>query len=183
MAHPNTLLLIRHGEKPVNNDVGVDWHGNADQDGLIPKGWARAGALATLFDANGDTLRSTLPVPDALVSPLYGTPTHRTYLTLQPLADRLKLDVIRQYQVSCAKTVAQSLAGIDAAVVLVCWEHKELVDIVGAFPDYATVTNLGDLPSKWPDGRFDVIWRFDNGNHGWTFSTADQQLLHGDVFD
>src|SRR4051794_35222910 len=97
VAHPNTLLLIRHGEKPVNSDVGVDWHGDADADGLIPKGWARAGALATLFDANGDNLRSALPVPGALVSPLYKTPTHRTYLTLQPLADRLELEVIRQY--------------------------------------------------------------------------------------
>jgi hypothetical protein len=45
------------------------------------------------------------------------------------------------------------------------------------------VTNPHDLPSSWPDDRFDVIWRFDLADGEWTFSTADQQLLHGDVFD
>jgi hypothetical protein len=81
--------MIRHGEKPVKDDSGVDQHGNVDGDGLIPKGWARAGALASLSDANDTTLRSTLPSPDALVSPLYSKPIHRTCLTLLPLAKRL----------------------------------------------------------------------------------------------
>ena len=53
MTQPDILLMIRHGEKPDKHDSAVDQHGHTNGDGLIPKGWARAGALATLFDANG----------------------------------------------------------------------------------------------------------------------------------
>src|SRR4051812_29303277 len=118
MAQPDTLLLIRHGEKPDATDVGVDAHGKADQDGLIPRGWARAGALAALFDPNGATLQSTLPRPDVLVSPLYPKLTHRTYLTLMPLSERLGLPVTQKYAVTDAKDVAKSLLVMDAGVVL-----------------------------------------------------------------
>jgi hypothetical protein len=183
MRQPETLLLIRHGEKPVKDDSGVDQHGNVDGDGLIPKGWARAGALATLFDANDITLRSTLPSPDALVSPLYSKPIHRTCLTLLPLAKRLDLKIHRKNSVTDAKGAAGELLQMDARVVLVCWEHHNLVDIVSEIGKLATVTNPHDLPSTWPDDRFDVIWRFDSADSAWTFSTGDQQLLQGDVFD
>ena len=57
MTQPRTLLMIRHGEKPAGNDRGVDQHGNENPDGLIPRGWERAGALVTLFAPNGVTLR------------------------------------------------------------------------------------------------------------------------------
>ena len=184
MTQPETLLIIRHGEKPVSDDSGVDQHGNVDGDGLIPKGWARAGALASLFAANGDTLRSTLPSPDALVSPDYSTLIHRTYLTLLPLEKRLGLKVQQKYSVKHDPTaIAADLLKMDARVVLVCWEHDHLVGIVAAVGKQVTLTNPQHLPSSWPDDRFDVIWRFDRADGEWTFSIADQQLLHGDVFD
>jgi hypothetical protein len=91
--------------------------------------------------------------------------------------------VHRKHAVADAKGVARHLLEMDARVVLVCWEHHHLVDIVRAISKLATVTNPHDLPSAWPDDRFDVIWRFDNAGGDWTFSTLDQQLLHGDVFD
>jgi hypothetical protein len=183
MMQPDTLLMIRHGEKPDKDDSGVDQHGNSNGDALIPKGWARAGALATLFDANGTTLRSALPTPDRLVSPCYSEPVHRTWLTLWPLAHRLGQKVHRKYSVADTTHVAKHLLEADARVVLVCWEHDHMADIVHAISKQATVTNPHNLPSVWPDDRFDVIWRFDNVGGDWTFSEHDQQLLHGDVFD
>src|SRR5450432_1082521 len=99
MTQPRTLLMIRHGEKPAGHDHGVDQHGNANPDGLIPSGWERAGALITLFAPNGVTLRSTLPSPGALVTPRYSDPVHRPDLTLLPLSLRLGLAPLSEHPV------------------------------------------------------------------------------------
>ena len=38
-----------------------------------------------------------------------------------------------------------------------------------------------DVPAKWPDERFDLIWRLDYGAAGApTFRILPQLLLHGD---
>jgi hypothetical protein len=95
----------------------------------------------------------------------------------------VEVQVIRQHAVTDVKGAAKSLLDMDAGVVLVCWEHENLVDLVQEIGRRVSVTNPGKLPTQWPDDRFDVIWRFDHGEPGWTFATADQQLLHGDVFD
>jgi hypothetical protein len=182
MAHPDTIMLIRHGEKPVGRGSAVDQHGNTNSAGLIPKGWARAGALAVLFDPNRVTLDSTLPTPDRLVSPRYAKPVHRTWLTLWPVSKRLGLEVTRTRDVNDAKGAARDLLAMSARTVLVCWEHENLVDIVTAFGELVTVTNRNDLPTEWPDDRFDVIWRFDSTGDAWTFGSLNQELLHGDIF-
>ena len=93
MTQPRTLLMIRHGEKPSHGETGVDAQGEANPDGLIPRGWERAGALVTLFAPNAVTVTSALPVPGALVSPRYSGQVHRSGLTLLPLSRRLGLAV------------------------------------------------------------------------------------------
>ncbi|MDA0180367.1 hypothetical protein OJ997_08670 [Solirubrobacter phytolaccae] len=42
------------------------------------------------------------------------------------------------------------------------------------------MTNGDEVPTTWPDDRFDVNWRFDRTGESWTFSSMDQQLLKGD---
>jgi hypothetical protein len=185
MSSPSTLLLIRHGEKPVKGCQGVDEQGKANPDGLIPRGWERAGALATLFAPNGTTLRSTLPTPGGLVSPRYSDLVHRPYLTLIPLSRRLNITITTDHEVDDhPEKVAKSLLSTDSAVVLVCWEHDHLVKIAGAIAAAVPMANPAEVPTSWPDDRFDVIWRFDLGEHArnWTFSSLDQQLLAGDLF-
>lgn len=185
MAQLTTLLMIRHGEKPASNYQGIDEQGNANPNGLIPKGWERAGALVTLFAPNNATLTSTLPSPGALVAPKYPMPVHRPYLTLLPLSQRLGKTILSEYAVDADPTmIVRSLLAMENEVVLVCWEHNHLVNIAGAMGSTGLVTNQGDIPTSWPDDRFDVIWRFDlNEQTGmWTFTSLDQQLLAGDIF-
>jgi hypothetical protein len=184
MAQPSTLLMIRHGEKPSSGDVGVDDQGNANPDGLIPRGWQRAGALVTLFAPNGTTVTSALPSPGGIITPQYPQPIHRPYLTVLPLSQRLNVTISSQYAVAAdPATVVRSLLAAQSDVILVCWEHGNLVDIAGAVPGVVPVANPAQVPTSWPDDRFDVIWRFDLAEQTgqWTFSSEDQQLLAGDL--
>lgn len=185
MAQLMTLMMIRHGEKPSTGYLGVDEQGNANPDGLIPKGWERAGALVTLFAPNNTTLASTLPSPSALVTPRYPRVAHRPYLTLLPLSQRLSKTILSEYAVNAdPMMIVSALLAMKNEVVLVCWEHDHLVNIVSAMARTGFVANQGDIPTSWPDDRFDVIWRFDlNKQIGkWTFNSLDQQLLDGDIF-
>ena len=185
MTRPRTLLMIRHGEKPSNGDLGLDEQGNANPARLIPKGWERAGALVTLFAPNSTTLNSTLPSPGALVTPKYAEPVHRPYLTLLPLSQRLGVTILSEHAVDADPTkIVSSLLAMETVVVIVCWEHDHLVNIVGAVASTVPVANREDVPTSWPDDRFDVIWRFDLDEQTgkWTFGSLDQQLLAGDLF-
>jgi hypothetical protein len=183
MTQLATLLMIRHGEKPRADGMGVDEHGNANPDGLTPQGWARAGALVTLFAPNSTTVNSVLPSPGALVTPRYHKPVHRAYLTLLPLAQRLGMAILTEHAVDAHPAkIVKSLVAIDTGVVLLCWEHDHLVKIADAVVHALPVANAGDVPASWPDDRFDMIWRFDRDEQtqAWTFGSHDQQLLAGD---
>jgi hypothetical protein len=50
---------------------------------------------------------------------------------------------------------------------------------VNGFP----IANPEDVPSVWPDDRFDMIWilRREPDQTAYTFSSVDQRLLSGDV--
>lgn len=55
-----TILLIRHAEKPDGQNQGVTEQGGNDPDSLIPRGWQRAGALASFFGS------VAVPAPDQI---------------------------------------------------------------------------------------------------------------------
>lgn len=62
----------------------------------------------------------------------------------------------------------------DGKVVLICWRH-------GQIPALASALKARDAPSKWPDERFDLIWRLDYGAAGAPkFHILPQLLLYGD---
>ncbi len=65
-------------------------------------------------------------------------------------------------------------------IVLVCWEHKKIVDaILPAFPDGQA---LPGLPTRWKRDRFDVVLRFDRPEPEapWSFRQLFPKLLSGD---
>lgn len=64
-----------------------------------------------------------------------------------------------------------------------CWERDHLVNIAAAVAAAVPVANPADVPTSWPDDRFDVTWRFDLDEQAgiWTFGALDQQLLAGHV--
>jgi hypothetical protein len=60
--------------------------------------------------------------------------------------------------------------------VLVAWEHRRIPPLV------AEPRHPPDVPD-WPDERFDLLWVFDRGDRGRTFSQIRQLLLPGDSAD
>jgi hypothetical protein len=174
---PQTVLMIRHGEKSTRAAGGIDETGASDPDGLTIVGWQRSGPLAALFAPNDTTLRSTLPVPGALICPHYGDEAkHRPYLTLLGVAGRLGLQPHHHLPVDTKPQKVVDELAFGVAVVLLCWEHGHLPDIARVLPGI----NVSEVPA-WPADRFDVVWRFDQATDTrYTFSQVPQQLLGGD---
>ncbi len=125
--------------------------------------------------------------------PLAGCPHHpqvpqtgdRSYLTLLPLSQRLGMAILAELAVDAHPTkIVESLVAMETAVALLCWEHDHLVKIACAVAHTMPVANPADVPTSWPDDRFDVIWRFDRDEQTqtWAFGSHDQQLLAGDSF-
>ena len=96
--HPDTIYIIRHGEKPVQPPLtGVDFEGSPNAHSLLPQGWQRSGALMILFNPALGPLQAGLRTPTALVSPTWGRPgktaQHRSHQTIQGLSDRLGIPI------------------------------------------------------------------------------------------
>jgi len=177
MAHPETIMFIRHAEKPSLDIQGVAEDGGTDPDSLTARGWQRAGALAVLFRSDARLL-----VPTAIFAPRPSAsdPSQRPLQTITPLARKLALEV----QSSHAK---DDLAGMladamsTAGVVLVSWEHKVLAASLasGLGPG---ISIDGSVPSAWPDDRFDVVWVFEDVAHdSYRFTQVPQLVLDGDT--
>ncbi|HEX9489176.1 MAG TPA: DUF938 domain-containing protein, partial [Stellaceae bacterium] len=135
----------RHGEKPGEGDAH-----------LAPKGYQRAGALAALFDAKRNG--GAYPAIDALFAAASTRESHRPVTTLKPLAGELGVAVDDSYTEKDHARLAAALLGrsYDGKVALICWHH-------GQIPALASALKATDAPSKWPDERFDLIWRLDYG--------------------
>jgi hypothetical protein len=197
---PDTIYIIRHGEKPTDPSptaagraaaaasgppFGVDFQGNQDPHSLLPRGWQRSGALAVLFDPALGPLQVGLQTPAALLSPSYGstakTAGHRTYQTIQGLSDRLGLAIVSGFAEGSEAQLAASVVSSYSGVVLICWEHDHIPAIATSLPTVAGTA----IPQPWRGDRFDVIWTFTlvagSAPAEYTFGQIPQQLLSGDA--
>jgi hypothetical protein len=196
---PDTIYIIRHGEKPADPPAsagqaaaaatgppfGVDFQGNQDPHSLLPRGWQRSGALAVLFDPALGPLQAGLQTPATLLSPSYGaaakTAGHRTYQTIQGLSDRLGVAIVSDFAEGSEAQLAASVVSSYSGVVLICWEHDHIPDIATSLPTVAGTV----IPQPWPGDRFDVIWTFTlvpgSAPAQYTFGQIPQQLLSGDA--
>jgi hypothetical protein len=61
----------------------------------------------------------------------------------------------------------------------VVWHHGSVTDVLAKFP----VANASEIPHKWPDDRFDLIWVLTKqpGKTEYYFDIVAQQLLDGDL--
>ena len=185
MASPQTIILIRHGEKPHAGRPphGVNSHGEHDEHSLSVRGWTRAGALAAMF------AHTPHPSHPLLVAPrrIFATrSTHiarstREFDTATPIARRLGLDVDDSVALGDEAGLARLLLG-HADDALVVWHHGQLLELVRALP----VVNPEDVPEEWPDERFDLYWILTDVGDGaatgpaYRFSVVSQRLLDGD---
>ena len=173
---PLKVMIVRHGEKPADNEnqhppLGVDEDGRHDPRSLSPLGWQRAGALAPWF------ARATSPAatPAALFAAHHHGSSHRARQTLMPLAGFLKLPIQADLPVGEEQKLAEAVLACDGPV-LIAWEHKALPRIPRLLAGPAL-----QCPAEWPEERFDLVWVLDRDAHGaWRFTQVPQQLLGGD---
>lgn len=175
------LMLIRHAEKPHDDELGVDAHGQPAPGSLSVQGWQRAGALVRLFaPPDGLAPAPHLQTPQRIFAarPTPPHPSTRPRDTVAPLAEALGLAVDERFGVDDPlPPLADALHAIPGAVLL-CWRHDELPALAqglaqGLNPDIA-------VPPRWPDDRFDLVWVFERTARDWHFVQVPQRVLAGD---
>jgi len=183
-----TLLIIRHGEKPqeVWPGPGLTADGTADRDSLVIRGWQRSGAWAALFatDLGGESfprpnaVYAADPTDTVAVAGDDDGPSQRPYETVLPLSARLGVAPVTRWSQNQEAQLAAEVATL-AGVTLICWEHKRIIS--GILP---ALLGTGDdaIPGKWNGDRFDVVLRLDRLGEGrpWSLRQLFPQLLSGD---
>ena len=169
MPRSATLLVIRHAEKS----------GDKQDVGLIPSGQARVQAYVAYFQTlvSGS---SRLPTPAFLIAAADSDDSHRSRLTLEPLAAALGLEIDARTADDDYHALAERLredSHYDGATTLICWTHKTLPRLVKALGAPATL-----LPDKWPDEVFGWLVRLDYDAAGTLAGAAviNQRLMFGD---
>jgi broad specificity phosphatase PhoE len=169
LTRPRQILLIRHAEKPDNDQ---DIH-------LSPKGKARAEALPWLFRKTADR-PDPLPRPDFLFATKESKHSNRPVETVTPLARELNLFLSADFEDNDFGQLAAELLTnpkYGDKTVLVCWHH-------GRLPDLARALKAMDVPDEFKD-HFDRVWvvAYDAQGNGKPLVKRHQELLPGDSKD
>jgi len=167
-----TIVLVRHGEKP---DAGLGQ--------LACQGLNRALALPNVIMA-------LFGKPDFIFAPdpAHSKPDHlksydyvRPLATIEPTAIRFALPVNTQFGWEDVKGLVAALEGRDYrnALVLVAWEHRKIDDIAQALLADNGADPKAHVPS-WPYDDFDGIYvirisRTSEGAHA-TFEQKQEHL-------
>lgn len=182
-----TIMIIRHAEKPeTGGDNGIDATGAQDPKSLTLRGWQRAGAWAELFAPSlGE--QSAVPKPTAIFASAPashaevaagggGSKSRRPLETISPLAAKLAIQIDLRFAKGAEVDLAAAISEI-RGVVLVCWQHEDIVAIADALSPRAH-----GIPKNWPADRFNVIFklaRADNAS-AWVFQQIVPIMLEGD---
>jgi hypothetical protein len=145
-----TILIIRHCEKQGPSVADKD---NNQHCSYV--GHQRAHYLPTLFGTN---MAGTWPAPSllyALSEDRGGHVNYREVETLQPLASKFGLDILKhESNKDVAADILNQLAQgrLCGKVVLISWEHS----VIG---DLAVRLGCQDCPTNYtPDSEFDKVW-------------------------
>ena len=150
------IVIIRHGEKPVDKVDGGD--------NLSCQGQSRALQLPAV-------LIKKIGKPDYTYVPALkldkNTAHSRMFQTVTPFAIKYDLTINSKYDESEPNDVAKSVLKKSGTVLMV-WEHS-------AIPDLATALGV-DNPPKWKGADFDSMWILTYAN-GRAELTVDQEGL------
>ena len=135
------VLIIRHAENP------------ATSHGLSPRGEQRAEAYKDYF--TNFTLDSKRLEPQAIFAAKDSKQSHRPRLTVEPFAKAAKLPIDTRFGSNQSDHLAAALRATEQGkVVLVCWRHDVIPDLLRA---------LGEKPKKllpngkWPDSVYNWV--------------------------
>ncbi|KAG9400827.1 hypothetical protein AC1031_010265 [Aphanomyces cochlioides] len=136
-AKHSLIYLIRHGEKPDDDDNKY----------LSPRGEQRAACLAKKWKNFGFK---------SLYCPDFDRDTNehgRACQTLRPLPQATGIPLTSSYDVDDDSGVAKAIVkAVAKGAVLLAWEHKVLSDIVN---------DLNGASKDYPGDEFDLIWTYD----------------------
>ena len=170
-AEPAQVILMRHAEKPA---VGPE---------LSAQGFKRAEALVKFFRNNPAVTAYGTPVAIYAAAPKHEDSSVRSIQTVTPLARALGLDVDTSFTRGQTNKIVRAIMEdptYDGRLVLVCWQHTNLVDIAHNLAAYNN-SPLVSIPLVWPDETFDRVWILDLKNGKVTaFKDLPQRLLPGD---
>ena len=165
LATPAQVIIIRHAEKP---DSGSE---------LSKRGWRRAHALVGYFEKNPQVTQYGTPVAIYAMAPKEEGGSVRAIETVTPLADDLGLDLQEGFTKKEVDDVADEIlnaAEYDGKMVLICWAHKPIPDLVEAL-------GWDSGPDEWPDSVYDRTWVLNfSGDKVSSFEELPQHLLPGD---
>jgi len=167
-TYPATVLLIRHAEKPPDDDPSVH---------LSAEGKKRADALPGLFEMS-KIRPDPFPKPAFVFAAANSMKSHRSVETVLPLAEAFDLKLRTPLKnEDFAKLAKHVLTDPKYAgkTVLICWHH-------GTMPQLARALGATDAPGDWKGSAFNRVWRIDFGDGGKaTFRDLPQKLLPGDA--
>jgi hypothetical protein len=181
-----TILIIRHAEKPEPGDAGVDGSGASDSKSLTPRGWQRSGAWAELFApslrqqpavAKPTAVFASAPATHAdIAAGKSGSKSRRPLETVSPLAAKLSIEIDVRFGKGKETDLAAAISAIEG-VVLVCWQHEDIVAIATAL-----APGEAHIPARWPGDCFNVVFRFDrpDSKSPWVFQQVVPVMLEGD---
>ncbi|HHQ6611312.1 histidine phosphatase family protein [Morganella morganii] len=161
-----TIVFIRHGEKP-NNDSGQ----------LTCKGLNRALALPDVLISNfgkPDALFASAPKQNKLGSSL------RAVQTITPTAVKVSLPIHLNYHAGETNELQKALLSkqYENSVIFIAWEHDNLVKAAKSIMK-SEGANPDEIP-KWQGSDFDSIYILrinrDNGSKIITFEHMQQGL-------
>jgi len=180
---PEIIMFVRHGEKPGEDSKphGVNHHGEHDGHSLSVLGWTRAGALAGLFAHAPSKAHPHVVRPGRILAtkPTEEAKSKREIHTAAPTAKRLKLEIEDSHTHGNEEDLAKVVLARPEPVLIV-WHHGTMAKIVRHFP----LVNSDDVPHRWPDERFDLIWilvRQPGAELQYRFVAVPQMLLADDV--
>ena len=170
------IMFIRHAEKPDKAEKGVTPEGEHDEHSLSVRGWTRAGALAALFANTRHPLARPERVIATAASQSYKS--KREHDTALPTADRLRLPIdAREVPPEYAQLVEEVRSHSEPTLIV--WHHGSIPAFVRSFP----LANAGQVPSTWPEDRFDLIWVLSPVGDQYEWQQIEQRLLDGDELD
>jgi len=178
----HVVMFARHGEKPGESGAphGINAQGESDKHSLSVRGWTRAGALAALLAHAPLRSHPHVVRPQRILAtaPTHETKSWREIDTAVPVGQRLGVSVEEVHGLGDEEAARRSIL-IDSRHTFVVWHHGSLPEFVRGFP----IANAEDVPQRWPEDRFDLIWllRREPGAATYTFSHVYQQLLAGDL--
>lgn len=182
---PRTITIIRHGEKPDEDDptrppLGIDHEGRPDEHSLIPQGWTRAGALCALLTS--EEVRPPFVRPTVLVaSALEPGESRRNLDTLLPLSQRLGLPVSTPAAKGEEERLVEHVLAQAGADVLVCWSHEEIGQITTGLAAALGAADLPPAAEHWPDDDFWTALVFTRDDDACTVVQTSERLLAGDA--